>query len=132
MRVTFDTNVLISATLWDKSAAQKLLFKLISKDVKIFSSGKIIAEYQKVLARDFDYKNEETAKIMEKIAVFINLVEPEEKIDIIKEDPEDNMILECALSSSSEYIATYDKHLLKINNFKGIKILKPEELINLF
>ena len=29
----------------------------------------------------------------------------------------------------ADFILSYDKHLLKINNFRGIKIVKPEELI---
>ena len=38
MVVTFDTNVLLSATLWDGSVSQKLLFALIRQEVKIYSS----------------------------------------------------------------------------------------------
>lgn len=42
MAVTFDTNALLSATLWDGSVAQKLLFDLIRQNVKIYSSADII------------------------------------------------------------------------------------------
>ena len=35
--ITFDTNVLLSATLWDGSVAQKLLFDLIKQNVRIYS-----------------------------------------------------------------------------------------------
>ena len=41
MGVTFDTNVLLSATLWDGSVAQKLLFDLIRQQVKIYSTSEI-------------------------------------------------------------------------------------------
>ena len=39
MRVVFDANVLLSSTLWDGSVEQKLLFKLIKSDVKVFASA---------------------------------------------------------------------------------------------
>jgi len=49
MVVTFDTNVLLSATLWDGSVAQKLLFDLIRRGIKIYSTTEIISEYQEIL-----------------------------------------------------------------------------------
>jgi len=45
---------------------------------------------------------------------------------VIKEDPDDNKIIECAISSNSEFIITYDKHLLKVKEYKGIQIIRPE------
>lgn len=131
MKIVFDTNVLISSTLWDGSVAQKLLFKLIRIDAKIYSSPEIISEYQKILKRDFDYTDEEVSSIIGKLLNFITLVELNQKVDIIKDDPEDNKIIECALASFSEYIITYDKHLLKIKNFKEIKIITPEESLKI-
>ena len=104
MNIVFDTNVLISSTQWDNSVSQKLLFKLIEKNANIFSSREILNEYQKVLKRDFEYSNEELIKIMEKVLLLLKLVEPKEKIDVVKNDPEDNKIIECAVASNSEYI----------------------------
>ncbi len=132
MNIVFDTNVLISSTQWDNSVSQKLLFKLIEKNANIFSSREILNEYQKVLKRDFEYSNEELIKIMEKVLLLLKLVEPKEKIDVVKNDPEDNKIIECAVASNSEYIITYDrKHLLILKGYKGIKIITPEEMLKL-
>lgn len=132
MAVTFDTNVLLSATLWDGSVAQKLLFDLIKQNVKIYSSTEILSEYQNVLKRDFDFSPEEIIEIMEKILVFVTLITPITKIEVVKEDPDDNKIIECALESNSKYIITYDMHLLKLKEFKGIRIIKPEEARAIF
>lgn len=131
MRVVFDTNVLLSSTLWDRSVAQKLLFKLVKSDVKIFASEDILAEYKKVLKRDFEYSDEKILIIIEKLILFLNLSTPVEKVDLIKEDPDDNKIIECALASSSDYLITYDKHLLNLKSFRGIRVIKPEEAFGL-
>jgi len=127
MSVTFDTNVLLSATLWKGSVAQKFLFDLIKKEIKIYTTPEILSEYQKVLKRDFDFSDEEVAEITEKILLFVMVVHPNQKVDFVKEDPSDNIIIECALESSSEYIITYDKHLLNLKECKEIKIIRPEE-----
>lgn len=132
MAVTFDTNVLLSATLWDGSIAQKLLFDLIRQNVKIYSSTKILSEYQEVLERDFDFSDENIAEIMEKVLTFITLVNPTMKVEVVKEDPDDNLIIECALESVSKYIITYDKHLLDIEEYQGIRIITPIEARAIF
>ena len=58
MKIVFDTNVLISSTLWNNSVAQKFLFRCIKENISIFSSQEIIEEYKKILARDFNYKEQ--------------------------------------------------------------------------
>ena len=127
MKITADTNFFISATQWDNSVAHKLLIKLIESDTPIFTTKDILDEFSKVLKRDFKYSDKEIQSILEKVLSFVNIVIPKEKLDIVKDDPEDNKILECAIESSSDYLLTYDQHLLKIKEFKGIKIIKPEE-----
>ena len=130
MKVTVDTNFLISATQWDYSVAHKLLKKFILLDTEIFTTREILDETVEVLERDFKYNKSEAKGIIEKILLFAKLVEPKQKIDIIKDDPEDNKIIECALEASAEFIVTYDKHLLKLGSYKNIQIVKPEEIIN--
>ncbi|GAG74095.1 unnamed protein product, partial [marine sediment metagenome] len=56
-------------------------------------------------------------------------VKTKKKLDIIKEDPEDNKVLECALFGKADYIVTGDKHLLKLCKFNNIKILTPIEFL---
>lgn len=89
----FDTSVLLSSTLWDWSVSQKLLHKMIISDTAIFSSSEIIEEYQKVLHRDFEYSEDEINEIMTTMFSFINLINPQEKLDIVKDDPDDNKII---------------------------------------
>ena len=127
MAVTFDTNVLLSATLWDGSVAQKLLFDLIRQGIKIYSTTEIISEYQEILKRDFDFTDAEVSEIMEKVLAFVTLVSPQMKIKAVKNDPDDDVIIECAFESESKYIITYDKHLLNLKEYRGIRIIRPEE-----
>jgi len=127
MNIVFDTNALLSATLWNNSEAQKLLFKLIDLDAKLYITMPMITEYQKVMQRDFKFTHQETIEAVTKILKIFQLVTPKEKIDIIKDDPTDNMIIECAVCANAQYIITYDKHLLQIKKFRNIQILLPKE-----
>ena len=128
MKFTLDTNFLVSATQCDHSAAHKLLEKFIRENHELFTTKEILEEFEEILKRDFKYSNEESRNIIERVLQFLTLVTPTEKVIIVKEDPDDNKIIECAIESNSEYILSYDKHLLKLKEYQGIKIVKPEDL----
>ncbi len=127
MKIVLDTNFLVSATQWDYSVSHKLLEKLIRNNVDMFITKEILEEFAEVLKRDFLYSEEETSNLIEIIIQLFIIVNPSKKIDIVKDDPDDNKILECALESGAEYIISYDKHLLRLKEYLGIKILTPEE-----
>ena len=127
MRVTVDTNFLISATQWNYSVAHKLLLNFIQSNIEIFTTSEILDEFSEVLQRDFKYNTEETNNIIKKVLLFATFINPKNKIDIVKDDPDDNKVIECAVESLSTYIITYDKHLLKLGEYQNIKIIRPEE-----
>tara|TARA_Y100000310_G_C20514558_1_gene730534 strand:- start:218 stop:622 length:405 start_codon:yes stop_codon:yes gene_type:complete len=126
MKVVLDTNVLVSATLWDKSEAQKLFFELINADAEIYISIAILSEYKKVLKRDFGYSEDEIVLILEKIIAAFQIVQPSTTVSIIVDDPDDNKIIECALAAGANYIVSYDPHLLKLKEYKNIFIVLPK------
>jgi putative PIN family toxin of toxin-antitoxin system len=129
MKIVVDTNFLVSATQWDYSVSHKLLLKLIKNNELIFSTKEILEEFSEVLKRDFLYSEEDIENILEKVLQFLTLIIPNQKVEIIKDDADDNKIIECALECSADYIISYDKHLLNLKEYNGIKIVKPEEII---
>lgn len=128
MKITLDTNFLVSATQWNYSVCFKLLAKFIMNNSELFVTWDILNEFSEVLMRDFEYNKEEAENIINKVVGFVQIIETSSKIEVIKEDLDDNKILECALDSKSEYIISYDKHLLNLKEFSGIKIITPEEM----
>lgn len=124
MRVVLDTNVLISATLWEGSA-HKVLLRLIEEDAKIYLSRAILEEYENSIKRDFVQVAERLPTLLETILSFSTLVEPTAKINVVS-DPDDNKIIECALEADADYILTYDKQLLKLGKYGKAQIVKPE------
>jgi predicted nucleic acid-binding protein len=53
-----------------------------------------------------------------------HVVEPRERLDVIKEDPPDNRILECAVKARADFIVSGNKHLLKLKEFRGAIIVR--------
>ena len=62
-----------------------------------------------------------------KILEILTVVYPKIKVDVIKDDPTDNRVLEGALTAKVDFVISNDKHVLKIKEFRGIKIVKPDD-----
>ena len=59
------------------------------------------------------------------------LVEITESIQVCR-DPDDDKILELAISGGAAYIVTGDADLLSLNPFRGIAVVTPAEFLTLF
>jgi predicted nucleic acid-binding protein len=60
-------------------------------------------------------------------------VHPKNKVSVIKENDDDNRILECAIEGKVQYLISGDrKHLLPLKEYQRIKILSPAEFLKLF
>ncbi len=81
----------------------------VLKDFKIRLSGDMIKEWIDLIIRNSI------------------IAEPKEKINMVKDDPKDNMFIETGVAGNADYIISQDNHLLKLKEFKGIKIITPEE-----
>ncbi len=136
MKVVLDTNVLISATLFSGSLAEKLFDKLLIRGAQIYCSTAILSEYELIVRRDFS-EHRKLVSVQENLPVFIArisqavcLVEPVVKVTL-ERDPKDAHILECALASASDYIVTYDEDLLELKAYKNVRIIHPLAMMTL-
>ena len=50
-------------------------------------------------------------------------------MNAVREDPDDNRILECALAADADVIVSGDRHLLKLGAYEGITILTPRDFL---
>lgn len=130
LKIVLDTNIFVSAIFW-KGIPYKIVRKAASNELVVFASGHILNELQTVLARDFGRSKDEISNIIDSIKLFLRLVEPNVKVDVIKADPPDDRILECALECNARYIISQDNHLLKLKDYKNIKIVTPKEFLDI-
>jgi len=48
------------------------------------------------------------------------------------EDPDDDKFLACALAAKAHIVISGDKHLLEVNGYKGVEIMRPREFLDRF
>lgn len=128
--VVADTNVLVSSIFWSGNP-YKIVQKGVNQDIIIFTSNDIINELKRVLKRDFHLEQQEIDDIVDSLMLFLHLTETSEKINVIKEDEKDNIILECAVSCNAGYIVSGDSHLLDLKEYKSIKILCAKKFLEM-
>lgn len=130
MRVVLDTNVLISATLWN-GCSKRILERVESGEIDLLMSTETLLEYVQTMNYDeikekIKNKSLEINYSIDKIRLLSKMISTTSKLNICI-DTDDNKILECAVDGKADFIITYDKHLLILKEYKKIKIITPDE-----
>jgi len=132
MKVVLDTNILVSALI-TRGKSKKLFDKILEKKLDLVLSEEILIELKEVLERPKFRKYVDKKRIDR----FVDLVNKNLKPVRISSDFDvtvdkgDNTVLNTAYSAKAEYIVSGDEHLLKLQNFKGIRIVTPSEMLEI-
>ena len=57
---------------------------------------------------------------------------PQRQINTVPTDPDENRVLECAVSAGSQTIVTGDDDLLRLVGFRGIEIVRVADFLTRF
>jgi len=134
MRAVIDTNVLISGLIGKTSSPAKIVDAWVARKFQPVVSEKVIEEYSAVLTRDkFSSLGtvEERLNLLNMLLSFehVVLASSQEKINVIQDDPQDNIFLECAVAGGCEFVVSGYRHLLQLKSYKDIKIMTAMEFM---
>jgi putative PIN family toxin of toxin-antitoxin system len=131
LRVVLDTNVLVSAIVSDGKPRQ-LFKKGIENQFSIVTSDPLLKELARVLRRPkFKTRQREIQRITLALLGSAEVISVKTKLEVVREDPKDNMVVETAHDGNADFIVTGDSHLLKLQSFREIKITNVEEMLAL-
>ena len=126
MKIVLDTNIFIAAALYEGLAKDVVDFIFENSYTTLVISEKILEELSHKLQSKFNWSEERINYYINDIDAMSEKVQSEEELDIVKRDPADNKILECAISGQADLIVTMDQDLIKLKNFRGIAIIHPK------
>jgi len=130
-KIIIDNNVLISGLGW-KGTPRIILEQVIEGKYILIISIQQIEELSRVLRYPkFKLSNRQREKYINLIQKISLCVYTKTKIQVIKEDPSDNMFLELAHETGADYIITGDIHLLKLKKYNRTDIITPKEFLNI-
>ncbi len=130
VRAVLDTNVLVSALRSREGVAFRLLSILREGRFEISVSVPLVLEYEDVLRRGTDLREEEILAVLG----FLCSVAHRQKIFFLWRpglpDPKDDMVLELAVASRAQYIVTYNVRDFATAERFGIPAVTPKAFIN--
>lgn len=133
LRIVPDTGFYISAALHNGFARSYLVgrgTKFLS--YKLFSSEAILLELQEKLESPrFSFTRSRAVTLLQEVRGVVTIVAPRIKLSVVR-DPDDDKILECAKEARAELIVSFDRDLLSLKEYDGIKIVHPAVLQYMF
>lgn len=129
--VVFDTNILLSALLSTNGNPFRCLTLAKIGQVESVTCQEILDEFAEKLLVKFKFSEEMTQAAVEEVRQFSRLVEISGTLKAVPDDPDDDMVIECAVIGNATHIVTGDRHLLSLTSHQDIAILKAAEFVTL-
>jgi putative PIN family toxin of toxin-antitoxin system len=126
--VTADSNFWVSAFNF-RGKPRRLIDMADAGEVRIDISEHIIEEVLRVLRLKFQWTPEALREAESQMNAIARKVAPTRTVEVVKDDPTDNRILECAAEARSDYVVTGDKDLLRVGMFGGTPIVKVADFL---
>lgn len=127
--VIYDTNVLISGMIWGGIPYRSIELAQENK-VKGLICDEILDEFENKLMIKLGISSTRTSVVKTRLLGFLQRIEIPNRLKGITTDPDDDMIVECAVVGRATHIVTGDqKHLLPLGNYQGILIVKPADFL---
>ena len=132
-RIVIDTNVLVSAVLNPHGKPAAILDAVIDGDLNLIFSSAMLEEARRVFSYPKIQKILKQNKIsLKEVKNYIDrlnktaiIVPGQTKLDVIKDDPDDNIVLACAQEGKANYIVSGDQHLTSLKTYQTIEIVSP-------
>ena len=135
MRVVLDTSVLVSASKSRLGASFHLLYLLPHQDFEFAISVALYTEWQAVLTRPEHIPSNSTAENALAFLRYLASVAHLQDVHFLwrpfLRDPDDDMVLECAVASGSQFIVTHNVKDFKRAPELKVRAVTPSEFLTL-
>ena len=127
MKVVLDTNVIVSAILFGGKPRQ-IMEAVLAGEIQLCVSESMMAELQGVLRRPkFEFDSQIVQSIISEITMLAEWVIPQKHFNLVKDDPADNEVIDCAIEGGADYIISGDRHLLQLERCGETRLISPDE-----
>ena len=129
MRVVPDTNILISAFVFPGGAPEYVYRAAIQRRIELVTSPVLLAEFGRVLSEKFGWDPAMAEEAVGHVAQLATVVRPTRRVSVIEADPDDDRVLEAAMGGEADVIVSGDRHLIRLGQWEGVRILKAPRLL---
>ena len=137
-RVVVDSNVLISAFLFrDRGGVPAEVMRLLSEGrIELCLCRAILDEVEGALTRSkqaqrrYNYTPETAAEYRSVLEASATIIDPVPVIPRTSRDPDDDVVLACAVAAGAAYLITGDKDLKVLGRYENTDIVTPSEFLD--
>ncbi|WP_138989908.1 putative toxin-antitoxin system toxin component, PIN family [Larkinella sp. C7] len=134
LKVTIDTNVLL-VSISDRSRYHLIYRAFLNGIYTLCVTGDILDEYEEIFEQPHHLGPTITQDVLEVIdnAPNVALVTKFFRWELIKNDPDDNKFVDCAVACNADFIVTNDRHftILKGIPFPRLQVINIDEFIDI-
>ena len=132
MRITADTNTVISGLLW-RGNPRKILDAARDGIIDLFTTQELLDELEGVLSRSRFSKhlasaNVSVRELVEGYAALAEVVEGAPIEAVVFRDPDDDAVIACAVAAECEAIVSGDDDLISLRQYRDIRMLSAAEV----
>ena len=136
LRAVLDTNVFISGIKSKDTPPGQILDAWRAQQFVLVTSPRLLAEIQDVLSRPtilhlLHKTPSEVDSFIQTLNQKTYITEGSLEVMVLKDDPDDNMILACAMEGLATHLVTGNKKHFSFADYKGIQIVSPREFLSL-
>lgn len=133
MRLVVDTNVLVSAFLWQGTPG-RLIELAAEKEIELLTSRALLDELaatlsKKKLAKPVLATGLTADQMLRNYRRLASLVTARQLAQPVSRDADDDHVLACALAAGADLIVSGDDDLLALESFEGIPIATPAQAL---
>lgn len=139
MIVTIDTNVLLAGLISQSGASYQILRLIVKEKITLALSTQVLLEYDDVLKRKeilklTKLKIEQVEDILDLLALLAQKNNIYYRLRPNLRDENDNLFIECAFASNSEYLLTSNIRDINSGELKGFKFesLTPKDFYQMW
>ena len=139
MVITVDTNILIAALLSKNGASHQILRLITSEKIMLALSTNILLEYDDVTQREeilkkSKFRKEQIEDFLDLLALLAHKHEIYFRLRPNLTDEDDNLFMECAFASGSEYLVTSNIRDFENGELKGFgfKVVTPKQFYQMW
>jgi putative PIN family toxin of toxin-antitoxin system len=111
---------------------RELFLKIAEGKIQLILSRSILKEFSEVAddprMRKYVDQNDIIA-FLRIVGSVAKIVKVKSRFKVVKEDPDDDAVLQAAFDGKADCIVSGDNHLLSLGTFRGIRILTVDELL---
>lgn len=130
-RAVFDTNILLSALFSLTGPPFRCLALARTGAVESVTCQAILDEFVEKLVDKFGFTPERAQEAAQEVGDLSTLVTVPGQLKAVAADPDDDVIVECALTAGAEYVVTGDRHLIDMGRYADVSIVRPARFVEL-